>query len=86
MWAVYASRKHKSNLRDRNVEVDIEVQDGPREKNDKYSECGVLIVSCLDLEATELHTPPYWRIGWGRFKPQGLPIGGLEVLNCVLAT
>lgn len=62
------------HLRNRHVKVEILAQDGPREKNDEHSKCGVLEICHLNFHWPELYSPTDRRPSRGWFEPDGLPI------------
>mmetsp|Transcript_23032 Transcript_23032/g.74589 ORF Transcript_23032/g.74589 Transcript_23032/m.74589 type:complete len:208 (-) Transcript_23032:1499-2122(-) len=73
----------------RHVEVEVEVEDDPRDKYDEDGEGGILKVGQLHLHRPELGAPADVRVArerclWRRRLPaDGLPVGRLDVLKVV---
>ena len=67
-------------LGNRNIKVQIKCHNGSGKQNDENGKGSILEICHLHFQTAELHTPTDGRIRWRRFKPDGLPIRGLDVL------
>mmetsp|Transcript_21659 Transcript_21659/g.53028 ORF Transcript_21659/g.53028 Transcript_21659/m.53028 type:complete len:232 (+) Transcript_21659:999-1694(+) len=70
------------HLRDRDVEVEREGEDGPRHEGDEDGEGRVLEVGQLHLHRAELDTPSDF-LARRRLEPDALPVRRLDVLEVV---
>lgn len=75
---------YTTDLRDRNIEVEVLAHDGTREENDEHGKSGVLKISQLNFHSPELDTPADGRVRRRWLESKGLPVGGLEVLMIIV--
>jgi len=68
-------------LRYRNIEIEIEAQNGSRDQDDKHRKRSIFKIRQLNLHAPKLYPPTNRRVRRRRFESQGLPIRRLEILH-----
>jgi len=69
------------DLGNRQIEIEVQTQDSPREENDEDRKGGVLEIRHLNFHRSEFYSPTDRRTDRWRFEPNGLPIRRLYILR-----